>query len=404
MPNKENLLLVGGGIVGLATAYKMLLAYPRVGVCVLEKEEEVGMHQSSHNSGVLHAGLYYKPGSLKAHLAVSGIKEMVRFCARFNIDHEVCGKLVVATCGQEEPRLRELLERGRRNGLKGLRLLGRSEMLEIEPHVGGLSALRVPEEGIVDYPAVCKSLAEQVEKLGGRIVTRARVVGLHEKNSEWTAATTAGDFRGDYLVNCAGLYSDRVSQLAGERREIRIVPFRGEFFKLKAERRYLVKNLIYPVNDPKYPFLGVHCTRLIHGGIEVGPNAVLAFAREGYSKADVNVAELLDALAFPGFWKFILAHPGMCARELGLSFSKDRFCRALQKLVPELQPEDLEAGHSGVRAQAMSPAGQLLQDFSIRERPRALHLLNAPSPAATAALAIGQEVAARAGRLFQLKS
>ena len=404
MPDKENLLLVGGGIVGLATAYKMLLAYPRVGVCVLEKEEGVGMHQSSHNSGVLHAGLYYKPGSLKAHLAVAGIKEMVRFCARFNIAHEVCGKLVVATSEPEQRRLRELHERGRRNGLKGLRLLERQEMLEIEPHVGGLGALHVPEEGIVDYPAVCNILAAQIEKLGGRIVTRAHVIRLQGKNSEWTAATTAGDFRGGYLVNCAGLYSDRVSQLAGERRDVRIVPFRGEYFKLRAERRHLVKNLIYPVNDPKYPFLGVHCTRLIQGGIEVGPNAVLAFAREGYSKTDVNVPELLDALTYPGFWKFILAHPGMCARELGLSLSKKRFCRALQKLVPEIQPEDLEAGHSGVRAQAMSPAGRLLQDFSICERSRALHLLNAPSPAATAALAIGQEVATRAGRLFQLKS
>ena len=404
MQNKENLLLVGGGIVGLSTAYKMLLAYPQVGVCVLEKEEKVGMHQSSHNSGVLHAGLYYKPGSLKAHLAVAGIKEMLRFCARFNIAHEVCGKLVVATNESEEGRLRELYTRGCRNGLKGLRLLCRREMLQIEPHAGGLSALHVPEEGIVDYPAVCDMLAAQIEKLGGRIVTNARVIRLHRERTEWTAATTAGDFSGDFLVNCAGLYCDRVSQLAGERREMRIVPFRGEYFKLRAESRHLVKNLIYPVNDPKYPFLGVHCTRLIHGGIEVGPNAVLAFAREGYSKTDVNVPELLDALTYPGFWRFILAHPGMCARELALSVSKKRFCRALQKLVPELQPTDLEAGHTGIRAQAMSPCGQLLQDFFICDRPRALHLLNAPSPAATAALAIAREVVARAGRLFQLES
>ena len=395
MPASKKILLVGGGIVGLATAFKILRLSPDATVCVLEKEDGVGKHQSSRNSGVLHAGLYYKPGSLKARLAVDGIKQMVAFCREFDVAHDICGKLVVARDEIEAERLEFLLQQGARNGLRDLELLTREAMLELEPHVGGVAALRVPEEGIVDYPRVCAILVQQIQHLGGRVVTGARVERLVATNDGWTAETPVGDFAGSFLVNCAGLQADLVSEIAGEKRELRIIPFRGEFYQLKAERDYLVRNLIYPVPRPNFPFLGVHCTRLINGGIEVGPNAVLAMAREGYRKTDLNLAEALDALGYPGLWRFIYRNRTLCAFELSLSLSKRRFCAALRRLIPELEVGDLVPGHRGVRAQAMSADGELVYDFTIIERPRALHLLNAPSPAATASLAIGEEIARR---------
>ena len=390
----KSVLIVGGGLVGLATAWRLLDKHPGLALTLLEKEPQVGAHQSTHNSGVLHCGLYYKPGSAKARLAVRGIRQMVAFCRAENIPHEICGKLVVATRPEELPRLDELLRRGAANGLQGLRRLEPAVMRQIEPHVGGLAAAHVPEEGIVDYRAVCDRLAARVQERGGRIVTRARVTRLERRGAEWVAGTPVGEFAAAFLINCAGLHCDRVAALAGERREVRIVPFRGEYYQLRPERRDLVRHLIYPVPDPKFPFLGVHFTRLIHGGVEAGPNAVLAFAREGYTRTTVNLRDLADALTFPGLWRFLARYPAMVRTELAQSFSRARFCRALQRLVPEIRPEDLAPGGAGVRAQAMTPAGELVQDFHLVRRDHALHVLNAPSPAATASLAIGEEIVA----------
>jgi L-2-hydroxyglutarate oxidase len=386
-------LIVGGGLVGLATAWRLLERRPTRAVTLLEKELRVGAHQSTHNSGVLHCGLYYKPGSAKARLAVTGIRQMVAFCRAEDVPHDICGKLVVATNAEELPRLDELLRRGAANGLQGLRKLEPDEMRRIEPHVGGLAAAHVPEEGIVDYQAVCDRLAARALERGGRIITGARVTRLTQRGSEWVAGTPVGEFSAEFLINCAGLHCDRVAALAGERREVRIVPFRGEYYQLRPERQGLVRNLIYPAPDPKFPFLGVHFTRLIHGGVEAGPNAVLAFAREGYTFTTVNPRDLADALTFPGLWRFLGRYPDMVRTELAQSFSRARFCRSLQKLVPDIQPEDLAPGGAGVRAQAMTPAGELVQDFHLLRRDHALHVLNAPSPAATASLAIGEEIA-----------
>jgi len=389
---KTDYLVIGGGIVGLATAWRLQTMQPGSRVCLLEKEPEVGRHQSGHNSGVLHCGLYYKPGSTKAILAVRGIRQMVEFCREADIDHEVCGKLVVACNDTELERLRKLEERGRRNGLEGIEFLGREAMLEREPNVGGIAALRVPQEGIVDYPAVCSELKRRITANGGDVQTGARVTRLKQRGGEWIAATPKGEFVGRYLVNCAGLHCDRVAGLAGEKRETRIVPFRGEYYKLVEGSEGLVNHLIYPVPDPQFPFLGVHFTRLIHGGTEAGPNAVLAFAREGYRKTDINVRDLWDAVTYFGLWRFVAKYPRMTVLELWQSLSKRRFCKALQKLVPSIRVTDIEPGGAGVRAQAMAREGDLIQDFCLIQRPAALHVLNAPSPAATASLAIGQEI------------
>jgi L-2-hydroxyglutarate oxidase len=392
--NSKRIAIVGGGIVGLATAFRLSQRFPGARIRVLEKEKEVGQHQTGHNSGVLHCGLYYKPGSVKARLAVSGIRQMVAFCQENAIPHQICGKLVVAVERSELQGLDALKKRGRANGLEGLRWLERREMVDIEPHVGGVAALRVPQEGIVDYRKVCDSLVSRLTDCGAVVMTNARVKRLEPKGTGWLIHTVCGDFEADFVINCAGLHCDRVLEMAGERREIRILPFRGEYYKIKPERQHLVRHLIYPVPDPRFPFLGVHLTRLIHGGIEAGPNAVLAFAREGYSKRDFNPRDLFDVFSYPGFWRFLRRYPSMAWYELRRSFSRQLFCQSLQRLVPEIQPNDLETGGSGVRAQAISPEGELVQDFALVTRPNALHMLNAPSPAATASLAIGEEIAA----------
>ena len=386
-------VVIGGGIVGLAAAYRLQRRMPDARVTVLEKEPHTGRHQSSHNSGVLHCGLNYKPGSKRARLAVRGIRQMVEFCREQGIAHDVCGKVVVATSAEEVPRLQSLFERGLQNGLTGLRLLNPEELREIEPHAGGVQAMHVPQEGIADYPAVCETLAGLVRSQGGEIITSARVTSMHRDAEGWRVVHTAGETSCDFLVACAGLYSDRVAELAGRRRDVRIVPFRGEYYLLRPERQFLVRNLIYPVPDPRFPFLGVHYTRRIAGGIEAGPNAVLAFAREGYSKRDVNLSDLADALAFPGLWRFLAKYGRTCWDEIRRSFSRELFCRSLQRLVPEIRPDDLIPGGSGVRAQAMTPEGSLVDDFHFVPGDRQLHVVNAPSPAATSSLAIGEEIA-----------
>ena len=389
----QRIIIIGGGIVGLATALQLLAKNPRLGVTILEKETRVGNHQSTHNSGVLHAGLYYKPGSRKARLAVSGIRKMIRFCEEHSIAHEICGKLVVATNQEEKIRLKTLLERGQQNGLRDLEWLDHSAMREVEPHVAGVAAIRVPEEGIVDYRAVCDAMSREIIRLGGRVECSARVTKIQPDSVGWKIITEKLEHSADYLINCAGLQSDRVGLLAGEHPSDRILPFRGEYYQLRPERSHLVKHLIYPVPDPKFPFLGVHFTRMIHGGVEAGPNAVLALAREGYTKTQISLPDLADALSFPGLWKFMARHPRMCWDELLRSFSQRLFALSLRKLVPEIQESDLMPGGAGVRAQAISPNGELVQDFSLVQRANALHLYNAPSPAATASLAIGEEIA-----------
>jgi L-2-hydroxyglutarate oxidase len=388
----ERPLIVGGGLVGLGTAWQLLRSGRCRQLTLLEKESRVGAHQSTHNSGVLHAGLYYKPGSLKARLAVKGIREMTAYCVERKIPHEICGKVVVAVDESEVPRLRALEERGRANGLQGLRWLDQSALRAIEPHAAGVAALHVPEEGIVDYAAVCEALRADIAQMGGQIATGAEVRALRKTDGGWTARTTAGEYAGDFLINCAGLQCDRVCRMAGEEPADRIVPFRGEYYQLRAQSAHLVRNLIYPVPDPKFPFLGVHFTRLIGGGIEAGPNAVLALAREAYRKTEWNVRDMADALTFPGFWKFLATHPTMAWEEGIRSLSKKLFCHSLQRLVPDLREQDLSPGGAGVRAQAISPSGELVQDFSLVHGDRALHVLNAPSPAATASLAIGRYI------------
>lgn len=391
-----NYAIIGGGLVGMATALELKRLAPDASVQLIEKEPSVGRHQSTHNSGVLHAGLYYKPGSLKARLAVRGIRRMVAFCAEHGIHHEACGKLVIATNEEEIGRLHTLLERGTQNGLRGLRWLERDALREIEPHAAGLAAVHVPEEGIVDYQAVCAALDRELRASGVTVTTSAELKRARRDGAAWRLETAAGEFSADFIINCAGLHSDRVAEAAGEQREARIVPFRGEYYKLRQSAQHLVRNLIYPVPDPTFPFLGVHFTRMIEGGVEAGPNAVLALAREGYTKWTVRPGELLDAIGYRGLWNFMKRHRSMAWDEVVRSFSKRRFCASLQRLVPEVQLSDLETGGAGVRAQAMLPDGTLVQDFHFVERAGALHVLNAPSPGATACLAIGEHVAAKA--------
>jgi (S)-2-hydroxyglutarate dehydrogenase len=388
-------VIVGGGIIGLATAYKLLEAQPGRRVIVLEKEATVAQHQSGHNSGVLHAGLYYMPGSLKARLAVDGIRQMKTFCQLYSVPHEICGKLVVATTEQELPRLEELMRRGIANGLSGLRMLPPAEAREREPHVRCMAAVLVREEGIADYIAVCDTLVDRIVESGGVVRTGTTVEAIASHADGWTIETRRGEVRGSYLINCAGLQCDRVARMAGETLDLRIVPFRGEYFKLRPERRSLVNHLIYPVPDPAFPFLGVHFTRMIGGDVEAGPNAVLALAREGYHALTVNVRDAADALLFPGLWRFLRRYPTMIGYELRRSLSRRLFCASLQRLIPELQLDDLVPGSAGVRAQALASDGTLVQDFVIHQTSRSLHLLNAPSPGATAALAIADVLVSR---------
>lgn len=394
--SQTGIVVVGGGLVGLATAYALRRQNTMLKITLIEKEAELGRHQSSHNSGVLHCGLYYKPGSSKATLAVSGIRKMVRFCKDFGIDHEICGKIVLATNDVDVERLRELQRRGEANGLSGIKWLGEDEIREREPHAKGSAALLVPEEGIVDFSGVIASLREQLLKAGVEIISSAEVRRIRKDGAKQTVEWDGGSCSTDFVVNCAGLHSDRVARAAGLTPSCKIIPFRGEYFQLSEEGQRLVKHLIYPTPDPAFPFLGVHFSRLISGGIEAGPNAVLAMAREGYRKTDVNLKDLIETLTFGGFQRFLLRYPGSAFRELGNSLLKSVFLSNLRQLVPEIRKEDLlSTGGAGVRAQAIGGDGKLVDDFFFEEAPGQLHVLNAPSPGATASLAIGEHVADR---------
>jgi L-2-hydroxyglutarate oxidase len=403
MTVQVDMTIVGGGIIGLATALAVTQRYPHLSLVVLEKEDRLATHQTGHNSGVIHSGIYYKPGSLKAKTCVTGAKALVAFCDQHAIPYERCGKVVVATSMDELPRLEELHRRGTANGLEGLEMIGPERLKEIEPHATGIRALYVPATGIADYSRVAATYALLVQQRGGEIRARHQVRKIvPEANDGLVVETSATTVRTKFLVNCAGLFSDRVARMAGARLDLQIVPFRGEYYTLAPHRHHLVKNLIYPVPDPALPFLGVHFTRTIDGIFEAGPNAVLAFAREGYRKSDFRWADLKETLTFPGFWGMARKYWQTGMGELYRSFSKAAFLKALQRLLPELTASDLMPGGSGVRAQAIAANGALVDDFVISTTGRALHVLNAPSPGATASLAIGKLIVDTVDNVFSL--
>jgi L-2-hydroxyglutarate oxidase LhgO len=385
--------VVGGGIVGLATAWRLLEREPRLSIVLLEKEAEPGAHQTGHNSGVIHSGLYYKPGSEKAKTCVEGARLLLDFCRTHGVPHEICGKLVVATSEEELPRLAELARRGRENGVAGVRELEPAEFRKIEPHAAGVKALHVPPTGITDYGAIARTLARLLAERGADVRFRSRVTTLSTSGSEVRIVAGGEHFAAKHAVACAGLHADRVARLDGVDAGVRIVPFRGEYYKLAPGREGLVKGLLYPVPDPRFPFLGVHFTRLVGGGAEAGPNAVPALAREGYRKSSFNLFDALEEAAYPGVWKLLAKYGGMAAGELYRSFWKPAFVKALQKLMPDIRAEDLAPGGAGVRAQALRRDGSLEDDFVLASHGRIVHVLNAPSPAATASLAIGGRIA-----------
>jgi len=393
--------VIGGGIVGMATAMA-ITTRARASLVVLEAEAKLAAHQTGNNSGVIHSGLYYKPGSLKATNCVEGREELYRFCERHAIAHERCGKLVVATSAAEIPALDELERRGRGNGLQGLRRLGAAEIREREPAVTGIAGLHVRDTGIVDYVKVTEAFASLVLAAGGEVRTGARVKGVAREPGGLVLQTAGGEVRARALINCAGLHSDRVARMAGVEPGLTIVPFRGEYYKLVPARHHLVRNLIYPVPDPRFPFLGVHFTRMIHGGVEAGPNAVLAFKREGYRRSSFSLGDSAELLRYPGFWRMAFRYWRKGMGEMYRSASTRAFVRALQRLIPELTEADVEPGGAGVRAQALEPDGALVDDFRIVEAERMIHVLNAPSPAATASISIGRTIADMAVRDFDL--
>lgn len=395
-----DVVIIGGGIVGLAAALEITKRFPKLRLLLLEKEGRVGQHQSGHNSGVIHSGTYYKPGSLKAKLCVEGARAMLEFCREHGIPHRVCGKVIVATCKEELPRLEELRGRGEINGLKGLQLVGPEQLREIEPHAVGLRALVVPSTAITDYALVCVKYADLIQTQGGTILTSTPVTGLRRFRSDGIVETSGPAFPARSLINCAGLFSDRVSRMAGDEPDVRIVPFRGEYYDLVPESSSLVKALIYPVPDPRFPFLGVHFTRRISGKVDAGPNAVLALRREGYRRFDFNLQDVASSIAFPGFWRMAAKHARSGAAEFRRSCSKSAFVRALQRLLPEVSEKDLVAGGSGVRAQAVKRDGSLVDDFQFVPSERILHVLNVPSPAATASLPIGRLITNMAASNF----
>lgn len=390
----NDVAIVGGGIVGLSTAYQILTERPQTKLILLEKESQVGQHQTGHNSGVIHSGIYYKAGSLKAQNCINGYQMLIDFAKKNDIPYDLCGKLIVATNEKEKEQIQLLLKRGQENNLDGLRILNREEIKEIEPFVEGLEAIHVPQTGIIDYGLVCQKLKENIEKQGAKVKTGFPVQNLFENEKGVIIhSSKRSQIEAKIAINCGGLFSDRLAKGSLKKIDTKIIPFRGEYFKLKETSKYLVKNLIYPVPDPNFPFLGVHFTRMINGDVEAGPNAVLAFKREGYKKTDFNVFDLFEILSWPGFQKVALKYWQTGLGELYRSYSKKAFTRALQKLVPSIKKSDLEAAPAGVRAQASSKDGGLLDDFKIEQKNKIIHVLNAPSPAATSSLSIGKTIA-----------
>ena len=388
---KTDVCIIGGGIVGLATGYQLLKKFPNKKIIVLEKEDALAKHQTGHNSGVLHSGIYYKPDSLKATNCRMGKQAMEQFCEQEEIEHELCGKVIIALNEEELPRMEKIFERGLANGVN-CEIISREKLLEIEPHAAGIQAIHVPECGIVNYKQVCLRMGEIITEKQGVILLGESALKIDSTPTEIIIHTNSESINASYLINCAGLHSDRVTQMGGNKAPAKIIPFKGEYYELTDDSKHLCKNLIYPVPDPQFPFLGVHFTRMIDGTIECGPNAVLAFGREAYGKFDLNLKDLLESIFYPGFQKMALKHWKMGWGEMWRSYNKSAFVKALQRLIPEIESKHIHSVPAGIRAQAVSPDGAMLDDFLIQENSRVINVCNAPSPAATASLTIGATI------------
>jgi len=390
--SRQDVIVIGAGIVGLSTAMKLLGKQPDLTVTILEKEADIAIHQTGHNSGVMHSGIYYTPGSLRAKNCQTGYRQLVDFCESNGVEYDICGKVIVAVDDEEIDRLDNVFERGQANGLEGIKKISGEEVAEIEPNISAKKGIWVPQTGIVHFPDVAQKILERFRKMGGEIVLNAKVTNILAQADEVVVETTKGDFHAEQMINCAGLYADKVAQMTGDKAEMSIIPFRGEYYRLLPEKAHLVKNLVYPTPNPAFPFLGVHFTRMIKGGIEAGPNAVFAFAREGYSNKNINLKELFGALVFGGFRKLGQKHWRFGLDEMKRSYSKKHFYHALRRMMPELKMEDVEYYRAGVRAMALGSDGEVVDDFVVRRQKRVLNVWNAPSPAATACLAIGDYI------------
>jgi len=399
---KIDFTVIGGGIVGVSTAYHLIKKNPNLKVVILEKESQIALHQTGHNSGVIHSGIYYKPGSLKAINCKKGYDQLIKFCNDNQIKYDLCGKIIVATEKKEIPIMNNIYDRGIANGLLGIRKISSEEIKEIEPHCAGINGIWVPQTGIIDYKEVSKKYLDLFLALGGEILFGQKVRGIKIKANNSEVQTENNIFETKWIINCAGLYSDKIAKMSNQNIDVQILPFRGEYFNIKREKEYLVKNLIYPVPNPNFPFLGVHFTRMINGGVEAGPNAVLAFAREGYTNKTINRNELFETLGHSGFQKVALKYWKDGLYEMYRSYSKAAFVKALQKLIPEIKKDDLEVGNAGVRAQACDSKGNLSDDFLIFENENVINVCNAPSPAATSSFAIGENIASLALKKYNL--
>ena len=398
--DQYDIAIIGGGIIGLSTAMHILQKRPTLKVVVVEKENTLAKHQTGNNSGVIHSGIYYKPGSWKSEFCVSGVTKIKEFCDDNEIEYVECGKTIVATSENELGRLQDLYERGQANGVPGLEMIGPERLQEIEPHVAGVQALWSPKTGIVDYVKITNRYADIFQENGGSVLLNTMVQNIDVREGEINIDTNNGTLNTKHVINCAGLYSDKVAEMMGQDIGVHIIPFRGEYYKLSSSAEHLVKGLIYPVPDPRFPFLGVHYTRNIHGYVEAGPNAVLAFQQEGYKKTDINVGELSRTFMFPGFWKMLKNNWKTGMSELYRSYNKNKFVSDLQRLIPSIDSDSLVAGGAGVRAQAVDKTGFLLDDFKIVETSNSLHVINAPSPGATSSLAIGEHLSDLAEKKF----
>lgn len=389
---KYDVIIIGAGLVGLSTGYQLKIKNPKLEIAILEKEDDVAKHQSGNNSGVIHSGIYYKPGSLKAKNCIEGYKSIIDFAEKHHINYDLCGKIIVAKNEKEIPLLDNIYNRGIENGLQNLKYLSRDEFREIEPHCEGVKAIKVPQTGIIDYPAVAQTIKKLYQELGGAIFHHQEVVAISMSNNIAIVKTSDSEFQTEKVITCAGLYSDAMSRMTNPENDLQIIPFRGEYYKLKEDKKHLVKHLIYPVPDPNFPFLGVHFTRMTDGNIEAGPNAVLAFKKEGYKFTDFNFSETMETFTWPGFWKIVAKYGATGMGEMYRSLSKAAFTKALQELIPEIQENDLVPGGAGVRAQACSRKGILIDDFDIVKNGNIIHVRNAPSPAATSCLSIGNQI------------